>query len=219
MDYQPSSIQVTPRDLDRARTLIASDENYIVRYLREKPTVGLALVPVRNAAGGIVEDAPWVKRRVICSGVPYACMIALMVDDKLRIGWSRRYDEKRLIETKDLHAMYRQILADSSISDSVSKDRIVTEDDEEYAKKFDLFCATLMSVLSYNPVKDVEDSFSKDAGRTNAALRALLDEITIYGKNLRSRESGAIPNDIARNLPWFIKQAEAKFGDKAVNVF
>lgn len=209
-DVLPCNIESTKADQERARIILKDDSNYAVRYLRHYPTVGLATVPIRNKDGAILEDMDWVRKRVICSGIPYACMIAFMYQEKLLIGWSKRIAEKALVETPDLHLLFRAVL-DSS--------KHTTEDSDNYKGAFDVFCAQLMSVLSYSPAKDVELAFSKKGGKTAAVIRGLRDDIEIHENNLvRSTASGVVPNEIAKNLRWFVDYAERTYGGKAANV-
>ena len=209
-DVLPCNIKSTEADQSRAEAILSDDGNYVVRYLRHYPTVGLATVPIRNKDGAILEDMDWVRKRVICAGIPYACMIAFMYQDKLLIGWSKRIAEKALVETPDLHMLFRAVL-DSS--------KHTTEDSTNYKDAFDVFCAQLMSVLSYSPAKDIEMSFSKKGGKTAAIIRGLNDGIDIYENDfVKSSASGPVPNEIAKNLRWFVDYAERTYGGKAANV-
>ncbi len=214
----PCNIEPKGADQQKAKAILLDDQNYITRYLRHVPTVGLAMVPIRRKDGtiaqmksedGIVTDVPWVRKRVICSGVPYACMIAFKFDHKLLIGWSKRIAEKSLIETPDLHQLFRAV-----IGNTVG----VREDSENYKGSFDVFCQQLMSVLSYSPAKDIEQPFSKKAGKAAAIIRGLSDTTSINGNNVRSAASGPVPHDVARNLQSFVKRAEEVYGGKAANV-
>ncbi|MDX1314237.1 MAG: hypothetical protein R3356_01940 [Eudoraea sp.] len=205
----PCNIMSTPGDVNQAERILKNTDNYIVRYLRKAPTVGIADVPVRHADGSVLKDVPPVRQRVICSGVPYACMIAFMEQDNLYIGWSKRIEERKLIETPDLHGLFRQILEDT---------QGVTEDSADYQDTFDVFCNKLISVLSYSPKKDVEISFSKKAGKIAAVVRGLKDTIASKGSLMTSEASGVVPNEIAKNLGQFIDYAEKVYGSKAVNV-
>jgi hypothetical protein len=209
MDLNPKNIKTTEEDLKKANLLLASPENYIIRYLRTDPRVALANIPVRDPAGALLPDIPPKKKRVICKGTPLACLVAVKDGDDLLIGWSRRLDEKKLLETQDLHLLFRQILKNT-------KD--VTEDSEDYTKQFDRFCASLMSVLTYSPTKDLEIAFSKKAGRKAAVVRAMKDSLTFGNRSVMSKSSGAVPNNVAKNLKWFIKLAEDKFNTSAANV-
>jgi len=67
---------------------------------------------------------------------------------------------------------------------------------------------------------ETETAFSKKAGRTAAIVRGLKDtiEFTPKGNFVVSGASGPIPHDVARNLQWFVGQAEQAYGGKAANV-
>lgn len=209
MDFLPSNLDPSSDNLTLADKILSKQDNIIIRYLRKSPTVGIGLFPVRDEAGAILEDIPWKKRQVICHGVPTGCMVAILVGGVLRIGWSRRFDSKKLLETSELHTLFREVLENT---------RNVTENAENYSEVFDSFCSSLISVLTNAPAKDIEVAFRKDAGRHSAVVRALLDDITIYRRFMKSSASGAIPNDVARGLKWFIPQAEKKFAMTAGNV-
>ena len=206
----PCNIESSKADLERARIVLLNDKSYVVRYLRQYPTVGLATVPVRNKDGEIITDMDWVRRRVICSGVPFACMIAFKYQDKLLIGWSKRIETKALVETPDLHMLFKAVL--ESTKDT-------TKDSDNYKGVFEVFCAQLMSVLSYSPAKDIEMAFSKRDGKTAAIVRGLRDDITFHENSfVTSAASGPIPHEVARNLRWFVDHAEKAYGGKAANV-
>lgn len=85
---------LTAEDCRNAQEILSDDKNYIVRYLREKPTVAIGLVPVRNDEGIVIKNVPPKKKRVICSGKPFACMIAFEFDGNLVIGWSKLSDAR-----------------------------------------------------------------------------------------------------------------------------
>lgn len=212
----PCNIKTVETDKHKVKAILLDDQNYTVRYLRHEPTVGLATLPIRRPDGTIatmkgegdsIVDMPWVRKRVICSGIPHACMIAFMYDHKLLIGWSKRVAEKSLIETPDLHQLFKTVL-DSSIP----------KDSGDYQESFGVFCRQLMSVLSYSPAKDIEKSFSKKAGKAAAIRRGLNDTIIINGNYVTSAASGPVPHEIARNLKWFISHAEDAYDGKAANV-
>jgi hypothetical protein len=214
----PCNIQTVEADKHKVRAILFDDQNYIVRYMRHEPTVGLATVPVRRPDGTVavmkgegdaIVDMPWVRKRVICAGIPHACVIAFLYDHKLLIGWSKRVAEKSLIETPDLHELFRAVLENT---------KTVTETSDNYQVNFDVFCRQLMSVLSYSPAKDIEQSFSKKAGKAAAITRALNDTIIINGNYVSSGASGPVPHEIARNLKWFVAHAEETYGGKAANV-
>jgi len=207
-DVLPCNIESTDADQERAKIILKDDSNYVVRYLRHYPTVGLATVPIRNKDGAILEDMDWVRKRVICTGIPYACMIAFMYQDKLLVGWSKRIAEKALVETPDLHLLFKTVL-----------DSAIPADSDNYKDAFDVFCAQLMSVLSYSPAKDIELAFSKKGGKTSAIIRGLRDDFVIHENNyVRSSASGPVPNEVAKNLRWFVDYAERSYGGKAANV-
>jgi len=203
----PCSIESSKADLERARIILLNDKSYVVRYLRQYPTVGLATLPVRNKDGEIITDMDWVRKRVICSGTPFACMIAFKYQDKLLIGWSKRIETRRLIETDGLHGLFKGIMQDvSGASDG-------------YDALFAKFTGELMNFLTCQEPKDIEMAFSKKAGKTAAIVRGLRDDITFNENNfVTSAASGPVPHEVARNLRWFVDQAEKVYGGKAANV-
>lgn len=205
----PCNIESTDADQQRAKLILKDDTNYIVRYLRHQPTVGLAKLPARNADGAIIVDAPAIRKRVICAGVPYACMIAFMYQDKLLVGWSKRIETRRFIETQELHGLFRHLLENTDG---------VTEHSDNYQGAFNAFATRLTGFLCCQGPKEVEMPFSKVAGKTAAVIRGLNDCIIIKGKYLESHASGPIPGEIARSLPQFIEFAEQTYGGKAANV-
>ena len=87
----PCNIEKNDGDVQRAKNILSakllSKGAYITRYLRHNPTVGLATVKSEEDA-----DAPYVRKRVICAGTPYACLIAFRYNNSLLIGWSKRMD-------------------------------------------------------------------------------------------------------------------------------
>jgi len=211
----PTNVKVSEVDEIKAKAILHNAENYIVRYLRHDPTVGLATVPVRTSDGTIVKvkgedggvvDMPWVRKRVICSGVPYACLIAFMHQNKLLVGWSKRMEDRHLIETQELHTLFKSVMHN------------VTEASDGYQPLFDEFAAKLMKFLTYQKPEDIEVAFAKKGGKTAAIIRGLNDTISIAGKSVKSAASGVIPQDIAKNLPWFIKHVEESYGGKAANI-
>jgi len=203
----PCNIESSKADLERARIILLNDKSYVVRYLRQYPTVGLATLPVRNKDGEIITDMDWVRKRVICSGTPFACMIAFKYQDKLLIGWSKRIETRRLIETDGLHGLFKGIMQDvSGASDG-------------YDALFAKFTGELMNFLTCQEPKDIEMAFSKKAGKTAAIVRGLRDDITFNESNfVTSAASGPVPHEVARNLRWFVDQAEKVYGGKAANV-
>lgn len=208
MDYLPTKLSVSKADLAQARKLLAEGK-VIIRYLRKSPTVGLKYIPAKDDQGKIIEDAPMKRVQVICHGEPVACMVAVEINDALRIGWSRRMDAVKLVKTDSLHNMFKKL------ADVVFEHHT---DAKDYDETFRFFCDTMLNIISA-PTKDVEEnSYSKDAGRTSATIRGLLDEIIIDGKVMKSEASGPIPNDVARALRKFIPQLETKFGKSAENV-
>lgn len=205
----PCNIKSSEVDKELAESILKDNKNYIVRYLRRRPTVGLAIIPASNEAGVKVVDGPTTIKRVICSGIPYACMIAFMHQSQLLIGWSKRIESRKLLETRDLHTLFRKVLTEAQGVDEAS---------ETYKDAFGIFCQSLMNVLSYSPAKDIEVSFAKTAGKVAAIIRGINDSTFIHGKYVVSAASGPVPHDIARNLGQFIEQAENVYGDKATNV-
>lgn len=203
----PCNIRTREADEIIAKAILADINNYLVRYLRQSPTVALGLVPVRNEDGAVLADVPPVRRQVICAGIPYASMIAFRHDSKLLIGWSKRIADKQLMETRELHALFRDLM-----------DSDVPEDSEDYQGAFEAFANRLVNFLSYQPTREVEVPFSKSAGKTAAIIRGLRDSILITGKLITSEASGPIPNEVARNLGWFIELAEKTYGETAANV-
>ncbi len=203
----PCSIESTKADEEQARVILLNDKNYVVRYLRQYPTVGLATLPVRNPGGEIIKDLDWVRKRVICAGVPYACMIAFVNQDNLLIGWSKRIETRRLVETDDLHALFKSVMHN------------VSEASDGYDALFGRFTKELMSFLTYQEPKDVEMSFSKNGGKTAAIIRGLRDDIILYDNSfVKSTASGPVPHDVAKGLKWFVDHAEKAFGKRAMNV-
>ena len=203
----PCNIESTKADQEHARVVLLKDSNYFVRYLRQYPTVGLATLPVRNAGGEIITDMDWIKRRVICSGVPYACLIAFKHQDKLLIGWSKRIETRQLIETDGLHGLFKSVMND------------VSEASDGYDSLFAKFTGELLNFLTGQSPKDVEIAFSKKAGKTAAIIRGIRDDITIHANNfVESGASGPVPHDVAKSLRRFIDQAEKAFDDTAANV-
>lgn len=205
----PCSIESTKADQQRAKVILAADNNYIVRYLRHQPTVGLAKLPARNTDGAVIEDAPRILKRVICSGIPYACMVAFMYQEKLLIGWSKRLETRHLMETTELHGLFRHLLENT---------KGVDEHSANYQGAFDAFTNSLISFLTCQRTKDVEIAFSKTFGKTTAIIRGLNDSIITNGNFMESAASGAIPHELAKTLPQFIAYAEQTYGGKAANV-
>jgi len=203
----PCSIESTKADEEQARVILLNDKNYVVRYLRQYPTVGLATLPVRNAGGEIITDLNWVRRRVICAGVPYACMIAFIHQDNLLVGWSKRIETQKLIETSSLHGLFKSVMDD------------VSEASDGYDALFAKFTKELMGFLTYQEPKDVEMAFSKKGGKTAAVIRGMRDDIIIHDNNfVKSTASGPVPHDVAKGLKWFVSHAEKAFGKRAMNV-
>lgn len=196
MTIKPNNVSASDADLSMAKAILSSDDQYIVRYLRHAPIVGLALVPVRNSDGAIIEDAPLIKRRVICKGEPYGCLIAFAHPEALRIGWSKRIETRQLIQGRDLHSLYRESLEST----------------------FEEFVNNLVSFLSYNKTKEIEIPFSKYGGKIAAVVRGLNDTLTFNGNVASSACSGPIPTDVAKHLAWFIRYAERAYGSRAANV-
>lgn len=196
MSIKPNNVQSSDADIKVAKAILSSDDQYVVRYLRHAPTVGLSLVPVRNADGAIIEDVPLIKRRVICKGEPYGCLIAFAHPEALRIGWSKRIETRQLIQGRDLRSLYLESLKST----------------------FEEFVQNLVSFLSYNKTKDIEIPFSKYGGKVAAIIRGLNDTLVLTGNVAHSACSGPIPTDVAKHLGWFVRYAERAYGSRAANV-
>ena len=203
----PCNIKSSKADQEHAEIILKDDNNYIVRYLRHYPTVGLATVPIRNKDGGIIGNMDWVRKRVICAGIPYACMIAFMHQEKLLVGWSKRIEMRHFVETNGLHTLFKDIMHN------------VSEASDGYDSLFAKFTDELVKFLTYQEPKDIELAFSKKGGKTAAIIRGLNDSIDISENNsVRSKASGIVPSEIAKNLRWFVEYAERTYGGKALNV-
>lgn len=192
-----------------AKAILMDDKNYMVRYLRLGPTVGLATVQPRHEDGSILVDAPTVRKRVICSGIPFACLIAFMHDSKLIIGWSKRIADRQLMETKQLHSLFQGLIEETQGISDVS---------DGYQNTFEEFSRRLVDFLSYQEPKEIEIPFSKRGGKAAAILRGLSDTISVNGSFITSQASGPVPHEVAKNLGWFIELAESTYGGKAANV-
>ncbi len=190
----------------------------IIRYLRKQPAVGLAKVPVRDTSGTIIKDIPWKKKRVICSGIPYGCLIGFTLKDQLFIGWSKRLELQYIPETDQLHKLFMDLV--KSIYDPKMVGKMATKDAaiENYKDLFSVFANQLTGFITTNDPKDVEIAFSKKIGKMTAVIRGLGDIITFDGNNITSLESGVIPSDVAKRLEHFISGVESKYNKKAVNV-
>jgi len=189
-----------------------------VKYLRKQATVGLAKVPVRDTSGTIIKDAPWKKKRVICSGIPYGCLIAFTLKDQLFIGWSKRLELQYIPETDQLHKLFTDLVKSIYDPKIVGKMATKTEAMENYKDSFSVFANQLTNFVTTNQPKDVEIAFSKKIGKMTAIIRGLADKITFDGNNITSLESGVIPSDIAKQLRHFTDGVEVKYDKKAVNV-
>lgn len=189
-----------------------------IKYLRKQPTVGLARVPIRDTSGTIIKDAPWKKKRVICSGVPYGCLIGFTLKDKLFIGWSKRLELQYIPENEQLHELFTDLV--KSIYDPKMVDKMATKTEaiENYKDLFSVFSNQLTGFMTTNQPKDVEIAFSKKIGKMTAIFRGLGDVITFDGNNITSIEAGVIPSDIAKKLRHFTDGIEVKYDKKAVNV-
>ena len=205
----PSNVESSAADIARADNILISDQNYIVRYLRDMPTVGIAYIPTRHADGSLLEDVPPKRKHVICAGIPYACMIAFMYQEKLLIGWSKRLQEQRLPENQPLVSLFNKV---------VSGDYNVETAMHGREGAFKVFVSHLTKFMCCQGLKDIEIPFSKIAGKRAAIIRGLNDSIIVKGRYLESRKSGPIPGELAKSLPQFIKFAEQTYGGKAVNV-
>ena len=189
-----------------------------IKYLRKDPTVGLAKVPVRDTSGAIIVDAPWRKKRVICSGIPYGCLIAFTLKKQLFIGWSKRLELQYIPETDQLHTIFSDLV--KSVYDPKMVGKMATKDRaiENYKDLFSIFANQLSNFMTINQPKDVEIAFSKKIGKMTAIIRGLGDTITLNGNNVTSLESGVVPSDITKELRGFIDGVEIKYNQKAVNV-
>lgn len=189
-----------------------------VKYLRKYPTVGLAKVPVRDTSGVIIKDAPWKKKRVICSGVPYGCLVGFTLKDQLFIGWSKRLELQYIPENDQLHGLFMGLI--KSIYDPKMVGKMATKDGaiDNYKDLFSIFANQLTGFMTTNQPKDVEIAFSKKIGKMTAIIRGLSDTITFDGNNITSSESGVIPSDIAKKLRSFTDGIEVKYDKKAINV-
>jgi len=209
----PSSVKSSEIDEIKAKAVLHDAGNYIVRYIRHEPTVGLATVPVRDKDGkivtikgedGIITDMPWVRKRVICAGIPFACMIAFMYQNKLLIGWSKRMEDKHFVKTDELHSLFKTIAVESP--------------QESYEDLFERFTKNLTVFLNTQQLEDIEVAFAKKGGKTAAIIRGLNDTITINGDYMESGASGPVPSNIAKNLAQFIERAEKAYGGVAANI-
>jgi hypothetical protein len=205
----PCNIKASEADLVKTKAILVSTDNYLVRYLRAHPTVGFGRIPVRDEHGAVLPDMDPAHKRVICAGIPFGCMVAFTYDSKLLIGWSKRLETKQLIDSSELHTLFNTLLQEDNLSD-----------EGEYHAAFDIFTQRLMDILTFQPAKDIEKAFSKVDGKTAAILRGLNDTIAVpqKGNLLTSAASGPIPHEVAKNLRWFIGQAEQAYGGKAANV-
>jgi len=190
----------------------------IARYLRKMPTVGLAKVPVRDTGGAIIKDAPWTRKRVICSGIPYGCLVGFTLKKQLFIGWSKRLELEYIPETDQLHKLFTDLIKTVYNPQMVGKANTKPEAVENYKELFSLFANQLTAFITVNKTKDIEIAFSKKIGKMIAIIRGLGDVITFNGNKITSLESGVIPSDIVRELRYFTDSVEAKYGMKAVNV-
>jgi len=205
----PCNIEATDADVARAESILSSSENYIARYLRRTPTVGLAKLPARDPQGLVIEDAPMIRRRVICAGVPYACMIAFMYSGKLYIGWSKRIETRRLIASDDLNSLFNGIIGGDYNVETAARGR---------EGALGVFAGELVKFMTCQDLKEVELPFSKKAGRIAAVVRGLKDEIILRKNLMESKASGPIPSEVGKSLRQFIEFAEKTYGGKAINV-
>ncbi len=232
----PANIEVSAEDIKLAERILKDEGNIVIRYLRKYPTVGLAVLPMRDETGAVIvrdeSDAAieskgdatekgryiWLKKRVVCSGVPYACMVAFMHEDKLHIGWSKRLESCKLFESRELHSLFRDAVTTIYDPKMVGKMPSVVEAKENYQDMFGVFASRLMEFLTMESPKEIEVPFAKKSGKLAAIIRGLNDTIELGGKRTVSAASGPVPHDIARNLGWFVKMAEESYEGKAVNV-
>lgn len=223
----PANIEVSPGDIEIAERILKDEGNIVIRYLRKYPTVGLAMLPMRDDNGVVIENKgdvaeeglyKWIKKRVVCSGVPYACMVAFMHEDNLHIGWSKRLESCKLFESRELHSLFRDAVTTIYDPKMVGKMPSVVEAKENYQDMFGVFASRLMEFLTMESPKEIEVPFAKKSGKLAAIIRGLNDTIELGGKRTMSAASGPVPHDIARNLGWFVKMAEESYEGKAVNV-
>lgn len=223
----PANIKVSPEDIELAERILKDESNIVIRYLRKYPTVGLAILPMRDENGAVIENKDnvaekdryiWLKKRVVCSGVPYACMVAFMHEDKLYVGWSKRLESCKLFESRELHSLFRDAVTTIYDPKMVDKMPSVVEAKENYQDMFSVFAGRLMEFLTMESPKEIEVPFAKKSGKLAAIIRGLNDTIELGGKRTVSAASGPVPHDIARNLGWFVKMAEESYEGKAVNV-
>ena len=149
----PCNVKATKADEIKAKAILASTDNYIVRYLRDDPTVTLARIPVRDEHGAILVDATPARRRVICAGVPYGCMIAFTYDNNLRIGWSKRIKTQRFIESHELHKLFGIVIDE------------ISNETGSYKSNFNNFCGVLSKLTTDHKPKEIEKPFSKSDGK------------------------------------------------------
>ncbi|TET59658.1 MAG: hypothetical protein E3J47_08220 [Candidatus Stahlbacteria bacterium] len=209
-------IDLTNGNVQLAEYILKGDTT--IKYLRKQPTVGLAKVPVRDTSGTILKDVPWKKKRVICSGIPYGCLIGFILKDELYIGWSKRLELQYIPENEQLHKLFTDFVKSIHDPKMVGKMPTKIEAIENYKDLFSVFSNQLASFMTANQPKDVEIAFSKKIGKMTAVIRGLGDGITFDGNNITSRESDVIPSDIAKQLRHFTDGIEAKYDKKAANV-
>jgi hypothetical protein len=190
---KPCNIITTTADVEAATEILADSKNYIVRYLRHSPTVGVANIPARNTDGAVLTDGPTKRQRVICQGVPFACMIAFVYQGRLCIGWSKRIEEPK------------------------------GGRNPQYGNGFlhDLMTLSMNAMTAFLNCEEEPESelpYSKSEGRLVAVIRGLKDNISFDGKQAFSTHSGPIPSDLAKNLPQFIEYVERVFDSGAYNI-
>jgi hypothetical protein len=216
MKVEPLNVKFTDQDLATVKEILKMNDCYIVRYLRRRPTVGVKTVTVEdeNSPSGTREY----KQRVICSGIPYATMIAFKDgNDDLRIGWSRRHTGKTISKAnlKGLFDGITRLMHDPKMVEKNAADE-TKANYEVLLGRFAKDMAEFLTGENFDPIEKV--SFSKKHGRITAALRGLKDDIIISKNNTISAASGPIPKDVARDLKWFIPMVEKIYEGKAANV-
>jgi hypothetical protein len=199
-------------ELELVKTIVSDDENIIVRYLREAPTVGIKTVEIvkDGAARNVIQ-------RVICAGIPFGVMVAFRFKGELHIGWSRRHSGKELRHgiMKSLFEDTIKMMKDTRMVEKVSRG----EAEENYDALLTEFAQSVSDFLKSDLFNDIENvPFAKRTGKLTAVSRGLKDTVLTDGKAVLSGFSGPIPGEIAKALPRFIQQAEEKFGCKAKNV-
>ena len=211
---EPEKVEVSNLPTVQGDKLTLAEEimstDILIRYLRRPPTVGVAIKQADV-------DAPPVKKRVICAGTPFGVLVAFKYDDKLYVGWSRRHSG-RLLRKQQLEGLFKGTITMMQDTRMVSK---VSEEQagRHYEALLFEFTKTVQSFLKGELFDEVEEvPFGKRKGKIAAIGRALDDTLLTTGKTLLSAFSGPLPKDVEKNLSWFIKVAEEKFGMKVSNL-